>query len=167
MRERIGIQTRQLRTYRDLFMSEGRDWWHEPVDGSSRVVYRAEVGEVLAAHLRGELTPAGVREALAGVREMPPPVLPPPQWLPEVTERLTVASTPRWWPQGWIAHFPNRQVVKGLRASGEVVNVRVPDSRNFTKVQRDGTLMTLEARYTGEPRGWHLVGRCPRWPGRW
>lgn len=61
--------------------------------------------------------------------------------------------------------FPNPRVVLARRENGAEVYVRVPDSRNFVPRMRDGSPMTFQAR---EERGqWVLVGRSPRWPGRW
>lgn len=61
--------------------------------------------------------------------------------------------------------FPNPRVVLARRENGAEVYVRVPDSRNFVPRMRDGSPMTFQAREDGGQ--WVLVGRAPRWPGRW
>ena len=59
----------------------------------------------------------------------------------------------------------NRKVVQCRRDNGEEVIVRVKDSKNFRRVMSNGRTMRLKARLTKD--GWFMVGRCPRYPGRW
>ena len=56
----------------------------------------------------------------------------------------------------------NRRLVECLRGSGEEVRVNVGDNANFLKG------MVLKARPPwGSGRLWVLVGRRPRWRGKW
>lgn len=63
------------------------------------------------------------------------------------------------------ANFPNPRVVLARRENGAEVYVRVPDNRNFVPRMRDGSPMTFQAQESAGQ--WVLVGRAPRWPGRW
>jgi len=99
----------------------------------------------------------------------------PPQAQPEaekpapapIVEVLVVVSSPRMFPDGSIRHFANPRVIKARRASGEEVYVRVADTRHFLPRGRDGQPMKLTARLDGEPLIWSLVGRVPRFLGRY
>lgn len=84
-----------------------------------------------------------------------------------IEETLTVVSMPRQFPDGTVKHHPNPRVISARRETGEVVYVRVPESRHFISRLSDGTPMTLRARFDGTPPNWSLVGRCPRYFGRW
>lgn len=87
---------------------------------------------------------------------------------PEASERsdieeLTVCSSPG--PTGW--HFGNHHLIQARRKSGEVVVVRVMDSRKFLPRQGDGTPMVFPARKSDGGNWWVITGREPRWKGRW
>jgi len=80
------------------------------------------------------------------------------------TEELTVASVPR--EGGW--HYGHHHLITARRAvTGELVTVRVVDSRKYVPMHKDGTLMKLKARRVMGGNWWELVGREPRWKGVW
>ena len=102
-------------------------------------------------------TPEGEKPALEAATAQGEPI----------TETLTVVSLPKRWPDGSIRHLANPRLVLARRADGSVVPVRVSDSRHFAPISRDGGPMTLTAAFGGQPGHWYLVGRCPRYLGRY
>lgn len=78
-------------------------------------------------------------------------------------EVLTVASSPG--ASGW--HYPNHHVIQARTGAGELVVVRVVDSRKYVPKTGKGEPMTLQARRAAEGNWWLLVGREPRWKGVW
>jgi hypothetical protein len=84
----------------------------------------------------------------------------PPPGSPEV---LTVFSTPR--KDGW--HFGQHNLIRAKRLNGEIVVVRVIDSRKYLPALRNGTPMTIVARPSDAGAWWWPVGREPRFPGVW
>ncbi len=92
-------------------------------------------------------------EALAaglGLKLSPPPRLDSP--VNEASPLIESVSVTRF-------RFVNPRVLYARRENREEVAVFVPSNKNF----RAG--MTLKAQKTDT--GWHLVGRCPRFPGKW
>lgn len=79
-------------------------------------------------------------------------------------EELTVFSQPMG-PNK--PHFAQPQLFKAKRASGEIVVVRVTDSRRFLPKLRTGQPMTFKAKKASAGNWWQLVGREPRFPGQW
>ena len=61
----------------------------------------------------------------------------------------------------------NRHIVICQRAGGQRVNVRVVDNRKYCPKLATGEPMTLEAIQNPVGSWWNLVGREPRWSGRW
>ena len=78
-------------------------------------------------------------------------------------EEVSVHSVPG--PGGW--HFPNHNIVRVKRASGELVYVRVTDSRKFFARLRTGQPMTFRAKRAPSGNWWVMTGREPRFPGMW
>lgn len=78
-------------------------------------------------------------------------------------EELTVFSGPG--PGGW--HFPNRNLIKAKRPTGEIVVVRVLDSRKYLPKDRFGKPMVMRAKQATSGTWWVLIGREPRFPGIW
>lgn len=60
----------------------------------------------------------------------------------------------------------NVNIVICTRASGEEINVRVVDNKKYVPVGLDGKPMMFEARKNDEGSWWNLVGREPRWRGK-
>ena len=56
-------------------------------------------------------------------------------------------------------NIPNRHLIQCARAGGECVFVRVTSNQHFRE------RMSIRAQLDSD--GWTLVGRCPRFPGRW
>ncbi len=61
--------------------------------------------------------------------------------------------------------FRNPRIIQCRRSCGLIVNVRVKDSANYRPVTHNGKPMQVRAQPTGE--GWVVLGRSPRFPGRW
>lgn len=79
-------------------------------------------------------------------------------------EELTVYSQPAGTNR---PHFPQQQLFKAKRKNGELVVVRVTDSRKFLPKLRTGQPMTFKAKKAAAGNWWLLVGREPRFPGQW
>jgi hypothetical protein len=79
-------------------------------------------------------------------------------------EELTVVSQPMR-PNG--PHFGNPFLIKASRPNKEVVVVRVLHSHKFLPKLHDGTPMVLKAKQSSAGNWWQLIGREPRFPGRW
>ena len=91
--------------------------------------------------------------------------LPQEKTAPDATEELSVASDPRL---GSGQHFPNPKLIRARRASGELVLVRVMDSRKYRRFLRiGGAPMVIRAQPAASGNWWNLVGKEPRWPGQW
>lgn len=60
----------------------------------------------------------------------------------------------------------NRNIVMCARAGGEMVAVRVIDNKKYFQVGLDGKPMSFQARKNDSGTWWNLVGREPRWPGK-
>lgn len=83
---------------------------------------------------------------------------------PEVAEEeLAVVSTPGR--DGY--HFGNKFLLRAKRAGGEVVVVRVTDSRKFTPRLQNGQPMVFKAKKALAGNWWLMVGREPRHRGVW
>lgn len=78
-------------------------------------------------------------------------------------EIVTVCSAPAR--DGW--HFGNHLLIKARRQNGDVVTVRVVDSKKYAPTLRGGQPMVLRARASEAGNWWLLVGREPRWKGMW
>lgn len=162
----------------ELLLTEGRDWVRlapgslKQGDGwQERAAFRPEAVEAIALYKAGQLNAA--RDLLLGRPiEAPPTSIPlepgeqPPRQDAPLEEDLAVVSHPRAYPDG-VRHFPNPRVILARRTNGDVVSVRVAASRHFTPRLTNGDPMVLRARRSGWPPFWSLVGRLPRWPGRW
>lgn len=97
------------------------------------------------------------------------PVEPAP---PVEPETLTVASRPNPALNG--RHTSNPRLIYALRANGERVVVRVADSAKYRpllqssgKPGEKAAPMTLQAVKHPDGSWWTLVGKEPRWPGKW
>lgn len=167
----LGIPVQRLRKMRGSLLTEGEHWHRDPADDRC-VLFTAGGVEKLRSAVLGS---ASATET--SVSEPTPPELPPvPENAPREAlgttpvskeEVMEVVSWPRQFPDGSSRHFPNPNVIRARRPNGEVVYVRVSSSAHFVPKTADGTPMTLTARLDGEPAIWCLVGRCPRWVGRW
>lgn len=98
---------------------------------------------------------AAVNEAMKLGLAFQWPGEPVPEKSAATVERVTVVRTP-----------PNRHIVTCRRPSGEEIHVRVVDNRKYVPVGLDGKPMTLEATKNSMGNWWNLVGREPRWRGR-
>lgn len=63
--------------------------------------------------------------------------------------------------------FTNKRVIECQRKSGEVVIVKVKDSANYTRQLTTGQPMVVMAMKDSDGPCYHVVGRAPRWKGRW
>jgi hypothetical protein len=81
----------------------------------------------------------------------------------DATELLTVASQPA--PSGF--HFGNPRLIRAMRECGTLVIVRVHDSSKYMTRLHTGKPMTFKARRSPAGAWWVIVGREPRYPGRW
>jgi hypothetical protein len=82
--------------------------------------------------------------------------------LEEMEEVATVESSPA--AGGW--HFTNKHLIKVKRQkNGEVVVVRVLDSRKYVRVMRSGKPMELRIVPGQEGTWWRPAGREPRFGG--
>lgn len=78
-------------------------------------------------------------------------------------ETLTVASAPAC--NG--RHFANPNIIKARRDNGEVVCVRVMDSGKYQPtLWNSKEPMTIKAKKSPGGNWWELIGREPRWRGR-
>lgn len=85
---------------------------------------------------------------------------------PGATERgeeVTVVSSPGR--DGF--HFTNRCLIRCQRGAGEQIVVRVISSQKYVPKLANGTPMRLRAEKAPEGNWWRLVGREPRWKGKW
>lgn len=66
-------------------------------------------------------------------------------------------------------HFANPHLIRCRRASQEEVLVRVMDSGKYqpTLADKPTEPMTVRARKSPGGNWWELIGREPRWRGRW
>lgn len=94
----------------------------------------------------------------------PIPATNPDQPAAPAEEELTVYSQPMG-PNK--PHFAQSQLFKAKRANGEIVVVRVTDSRKFLPKLRKGQPMTFKAKKAAAGNWWQLIGREPRFPGQW
>jgi hypothetical protein len=78
-------------------------------------------------------------------------------------EELTVVSRPM--ANGW--HFGNRQLIRAQRPNGELVIVRVADSRKYMPQLANKNPMKLKAVPATSGQWWIHVGREPRYAGIW
>ena len=62
-------------------------------------------------------------------------------------------------------NFPNRRIIRATRPNGQLVNVRVKSSENFTPKDHRGEPMTFPARQEGGI--WVITRPTPRWRGKW
>lgn len=175
----FGITIPRLRELRRQ-LDEGTHWMRDPAD--DRRTLFTPAGIVALRNLSGLSTPPEKQEAGHVVPPCPQneasvaPELPsspdaekpstPPQGA-GLEEILTVVSSPRVFAGGEVKHHANPRVITARRANGEEVYVRVAESRHFVTRLADGSPMTLRARLDGTPPNWSLVGRCPRYIGRW
>jgi len=60
----------------------------------------------------------------------------------------------------------NPNIVNARRLGGQVVPVRVVDNRKYVPLCADGTPMTFPAKKSDHGNWWVLVGREPRWVGK-
>jgi len=81
-----------------------------------------------------------------------------------VEEELTVSSQPLG---PGLPHFPQAWLIKAKRSNGEVVVVRVVDSRKYFPKLRTGEPMKFKAQKSAAGNWWQLTGREPRFPGQW
>ena len=161
--QHLGITKTRLRNLtRDLGLSAVTHW---VIGEDARTVFYTPEG-VAALHAALALPENADRTHDTPEGEKPAPEAATAHGDP-LTETLTVVSLPKRWPDGSIRHLANPRLVLARRADGSVVPVRVSDSRHFAPISRDGGPMTLTAAYGGEPAPWYLVGRCPRYLGRY
>lgn len=153
----LGVSVPNLRKMRAAHLTEGLGWIPDP-DDSRRILLTPDGLHTLWSVVG--LTPGPTSEKNAPATE--PEAAPKP-----LVETMTVVSCRRRFPNGEIKHFANPRVIQARRESGEIVFVRVAESRNFIPKLGDGQPMTLEAMWDGEPPNWSLVGRCPRFEGRY
>lgn len=66
-----------------------------------------------------------------------------------------------------ITQAVNPNIVNARRSNGATVCVRVVDNKKYLPLGSDGQPMKLRAKPSGVGAWWTLVGREPRWPGRW
>ncbi|TXH46080.1 MAG: hypothetical protein E6Q97_30360 [Desulfurellales bacterium] len=153
----LGVSVPNLRKMRAAHLTEGQGWIPDP-DDSRRILLTPEGVQVLR-------TAIGLSSEAKAEKDAPAPE--PEAARKPVVETMTVVSCRRRFPNGEIKHFANPRVIQARRANGEIVFVRVAESRNFIPKLQDGSPMTLEAMWDGEPPNWSLVGRCPRFEGRY
>lgn len=150
---RLGVSRELLRTFRDENLTEGQQWTM-----AGREVAYSEAGvRMLLTHLgarlrekrpqgpggltiQGLLEEARLEDATEAVDEK--------KAAGPVEDELTVQALTR-----------NGQIVMATRGE-ELVRVRVRESRHFVPGMRM-TCRHLQADL------WELVGRCPRFRGRW
>lgn len=149
--ETVGLSRPSIRKLRAELLQRGNDWEY---DADGAVVY-TEVGmKKMATHLNavnakiqadGRIDPSmpeklnGGPAAFAGATE-------------NGDDQVLPGTVVEW-------RFKNRRVIQADVAGHGSVNVRVHSSENYRRgmsirVRRDGT-------------GFIVVGRSPRWPGRW
>lgn len=176
----LSIPIPRLRAIRREVLREGEHWIRDPHD-DRRTLFSPAAIECIRRELTGiptqklqaqggepgTNTPLEAGSATSEPQDAVSVAPAPPTPSPILEETLTVVSSPRAFPGGEIKHHPNPRVISAKRPSGEVVYVRVAESRNFIAKTRDGSPMTIQARFEGNPPNWSLVGRCPRYLGRW
>jgi len=131
---------------------------------------RARHWEVVNRNVKYTAQGVAVLSELLGVSN-PLDVLPAPQQDPvatpnpaapgQVVEKMTLVRA-NWGSTG------SKVVVQARRPSGEIVTVRVHSNANFVVTMANGQPMTFHAMQNPHsPQFWTLVGRSPRWKGRW
>lgn len=153
----LGVSVPRLRKLRSENLAENAGWREDPAD-ARRILITPE-GFKRLQELSGVPTVAAEE---SGASAPEPEAAPAP-----VVETLTVVSCRRRFPNGEIKHFANPRVIQARRESGEIVFVRVADSRNFIPKLQDGSPMHLKAMFEGDPPNWSFVGRLPRFEGRY
>lgn len=149
--EKLGISRDELVAIRRQLLQKKQEHWK--MLGRELVISRAGVDLLLASLI--EKTGAGID--LSKILSCAVPqqsttskAAPPPQKNGEV--ELTVKRL-----------YPNDRLLLATHPeTQEQLRVSVPSNANFRPA------MKLKARPQGDPRQpWKLVGRCPRFPGRW
>jgi hypothetical protein len=87
----------------------------------------------------------------------------PEKSAPDDTEELAVASGPG--ADGY--HFAQHHLIRARRSDGELVVVQVLDSSKYVPRMQNGQPMVLRAKKSHAGNWWLLVGREPRFVGRW
>lgn len=159
---RLGIPKRRLCNLRKQLRLQPDDHW--TIGADARQVFYTDAGvealrkalELPECHDPTSTTPGTEKRAAAGN----------PAKDAGHMEEMTVASYPRPWADGTIRHVANPRIILARRDNGDIVPVRVAQSGNFCPVGRDGRPMTITAAFGGDPGHWFLVGRCPRYLGR-
>lgn len=156
----LGLTQKQLRAIRADELTNGRDW--STVAGEVR--YSDEGRSRLLAILKissepsappappAAATPPEHSAPKNSVEPVPAPSGPPPPvaTLRGTVEALTVHKV----------YAPNRSIMEGRRAHGEIVLVRARDNRKFKRG------MTMSCRFA-QGRLWELNQPLPRYPGKW
>lgn len=148
--EQVGLPRTTIRSLRGKLLEEGEDW------------RRGEAGVVI-------YTASGLKKLAANLDDAPGakiwrdmPDRPDDPFRPEKDDGATRreaggAENELGLVEEW--RFKNSRVIRVRRSGGELVNVRVHSNQNY----RRG--MSVKIRPSGP--GWIIVGRSPRWPGRW
>jgi hypothetical protein len=146
----LGLTQKAVRALRDEDLDRTLDW--DTVSGEVR--YSDAGREKLMSLLKISSEPAPALPAAAGA----PPFEAAQAAPAPAPEALTAATH-----EDLVCHKrykPNRHIVEALRATGELVLVRVKDNSNL----QPG--MTMKCRF-GAGRVWELAQRLPRRRGRW
>jgi len=153
LQTRFGLTRGELRELRELHLHEG-----EHFTRIKKRVCLSQAGiDALETHLGVKNPPP---EASGAPEAAPEPVPQPPAAPPAV--RLLV----------WRANFPSTRIITAHKPGEDpenpanIVRVCVRDNRNFRRIGQDGKQMEIQARHLGGDL-YELVGRAPRYPGKW
>lgn len=136
----LGVPRGDIAAIRKRALKNGADW----LKNGREIIFTGRGVEAICAALGLDPTTVAAPAEKTGSAE--------PDSQDEVVE--VVRST-----------FLNRRVIQGRRKNGELIMIQVASSANFRPRLANGRPMTLRV----QPDGllWNLVGRCPRFPGRW
>ena len=136
--QKLGISRESVAGHRKRNLTRGEDWRK-----AGRVIVYTEQGAERLIKLVGLTIPSDEKKALTE----------PPSGNGE--ETLTFLQ----------GNFPNRRIIRARRPNGQLVNVRVTSSENFTPKDHRGEPMTFPARQDGGI--WVITRPTPRWRGKW
>jgi len=136
--KKLGISRESVAGHRKRNLTRGEDWRK-----AGRVIVYTVQGAERMIKTVGITIPPDEQKALTE----------PPSNNGE--ERLTFRQ----------GNFPNRRIIRATRPNGQLVNVRVTSSENFTPKDHRGEPMTFPARQEGGI--WVITRPTPRWRGKW
>jgi hypothetical protein len=134
----LGVSREQLRAFRNEHLAENTDWTTD----KKNVRYSEKAAQDAVAFLGAVWTG-------------------PAEETPQAVEMVNEDAPKKGWPEDMevVRRMVNPHLIECQTPAGAKVLVKVTHNENF----RPGMNVRAEA----DGPSWRLVGRCPRFPGRW